>query len=203
MALKIIFLFWTEWRRLKTHLRLAARLRCGCRGRRRSRCWQSSCGATRRVARARGGCRGRRQAVDRWSWQLYGCRAPWWRRGSTAGPSGAFSVRGLEWVPRGRPCLVPGKYVTVMGVVHACSPQPCLQAVKLTGLSDNPVHQRMWQLEWRIRTGIYPRWCRRRPGMIRVLLTSDFAHVTQGPLLEGPWDNGFGGPRVGCRTFKR
>jgi RecQ-mediated genome instability protein 2 len=62
-------------------------------------------------------------------------------------PSGAFSVRGLERVPRGRPCLVPGKYVMVMGVVHACSPEPCLQAVKLTDLSGNPVHQRMWELE--------------------------------------------------------
>jgi RecQ-mediated genome instability protein 2 len=35
----------------------------------------------------------------------------------------------------------------VMGVVHACSPEPCLQAVKLTDLSGNPVHQRMWELE--------------------------------------------------------
>ncbi|KAF5918397.1 recQ-mediated genome instability protein 2 [Diceros bicornis minor] len=62
-------------------------------------------------------------------------------------PSGAFSVRGLERVPRGRPCLAPGKYVMVMGVVLACSPEPCLQAVKMTDLSDNPIHERMWELE--------------------------------------------------------
>ncbi|XP_040829871.1 recQ-mediated genome instability protein 2 [Ochotona curzoniae] len=62
-------------------------------------------------------------------------------------PSGVFSVRGLDRVPRGRPCLVPGKYVMVMGVVQACSPEPCLQAVKMTDLSDNPVHESMWELE--------------------------------------------------------
>ncbi|XP_060028347.1 recQ-mediated genome instability protein 2 [Erinaceus europaeus] len=62
-------------------------------------------------------------------------------------PSGAFSVRGLERVPRGRPCLVPGKYVMVMGVLETCSPEPCLQAVKMTDLSENPVHQAMWELE--------------------------------------------------------
>ncbi|XP_062954754.1 recQ-mediated genome instability protein 2 [Cynocephalus volans] len=62
-------------------------------------------------------------------------------------PSGAFSVRGLERVPRGRPCLAPGTYVMVMGVVQACSPEPCLQAVKMTDLSDNPIHESMWELE--------------------------------------------------------
>ncbi|XP_006867303.1 PREDICTED: recQ-mediated genome instability protein 2 [Chrysochloris asiatica] len=62
-------------------------------------------------------------------------------------PSGAFTVRGLERVPRGRPCLVPGKYVMVMGMVQACSPEPSLQAVKMTDLSDNPVHESMWELE--------------------------------------------------------
>ncbi|XP_032001070.1 recQ-mediated genome instability protein 2 [Hylobates moloch] len=62
-------------------------------------------------------------------------------------PSGDFSVRGLERVPRGRPCLVPGKYVMVMGVVQACSPEPCVQAVKMTDLSDNPIHESMWELE--------------------------------------------------------
>ncbi|XP_003477804.1 recQ-mediated genome instability protein 2 [Cavia porcellus] len=62
-------------------------------------------------------------------------------------PSGSFSVCGLERVPRGRPCLVPGKYVMVMGVVQACSPEPCLQAVKITDLSDNPIHESMWELE--------------------------------------------------------
>ncbi|EGV96319.1 RecQ-mediated genome instability protein 2, partial [Cricetulus griseus] len=43
--------------------------------------------------------------------------------------------------------LFPGKYVMVMGVVQACSPEPCLQAVKMTDLSDNPVHESMWELE--------------------------------------------------------
>ncbi|XP_045398556.1 recQ-mediated genome instability protein 2 [Lemur catta] len=62
-------------------------------------------------------------------------------------PSGVFTVRGLERVPRGRPCLAPGKYVMVMGVVLACSPEPCLQAVKMTDLSDNPTHESMWELE--------------------------------------------------------
>nr|XP_044986361.1 recQ-mediated genome instability protein 2 [Jaculus jaculus] len=62
-------------------------------------------------------------------------------------PSGVFSVRGLERVPRGRPCLLPGKYVMVMGVVQECSPEPCLQAVKMTDLSENPVHEIMWELE--------------------------------------------------------
>ncbi|XP_008828146.1 recQ-mediated genome instability protein 2 [Nannospalax galili] len=62
-------------------------------------------------------------------------------------PSGAFSVRGLERVPRGRPCLLPGKYVMVMGVIQACNPEPCLQAVKMTDLSDNPIHESMWELE--------------------------------------------------------
>ncbi|KAK1344814.1 hypothetical protein QTO34_013516 [Cnephaeus nilssonii] len=62
-------------------------------------------------------------------------------------PSGAFSVCGLERVPRGRPCVAPGKYVMVMGVIQAYSPEPCLQAVKMTDLSDNPVHESMWALE--------------------------------------------------------
>ncbi|CAO2641828.1 RecQ-mediated genome instability protein 2 [Lemmus lemmus] len=43
--------------------------------------------------------------------------------------------------------LFPGKYVMVMGVVQACSPEPCLQAVKMTDLSDNPLHESMWELE--------------------------------------------------------
>ncbi|XP_016053101.1 PREDICTED: recQ-mediated genome instability protein 2 [Miniopterus natalensis] len=59
----------------------------------------------------------------------------------------AFSVCGLDRVPRGRPCLAPGKYVMVMGVIQAHSPEPRLQAVKMTDLSDNPVHESMWALE--------------------------------------------------------
>ncbi|KAK2113338.1 RecQ-mediated genome instability protein 2 [Saguinus oedipus] len=62
-------------------------------------------------------------------------------------PSGAFSVGCLERVPSGPPCLVPGKYVMVMGVMQACSPETCLQVVKMTDLSDNPIHESMWELE--------------------------------------------------------
>ena len=43
--------------------------------------------------------------------------------------------------------LLPGKYVMVMGVIQACSPEPCLQAVKMTDLSDNPLHESLWELE--------------------------------------------------------
>lgn len=40
-----------------------------------------------------------------------------------------------------------GKYVMVMGVVRSCSPEPVLRAVKMTDLSENPVHKNMWDLE--------------------------------------------------------
>ncbi|KFO75752.1 RecQ-mediated genome instability protein 2, partial [Cuculus canorus] len=40
-----------------------------------------------------------------------------------------------------------GMYVMVMGVVRSCSPEPVLQAIKITDLSENPVHQDMWSLE--------------------------------------------------------
>ena len=43
--------------------------------------------------------------------------------------------------------LLPGKYVMVMGVIQACSPEPRLQAVKMTDLSDNPLHESLWELE--------------------------------------------------------
>ncbi|NXC48603.1 RMI2 protein, partial [Penelope pileata] len=62
-------------------------------------------------------------------------------------PSGPFTVLGAEGVPRGRPCLSAGKYVMVMGVVRACSPEPVLRAIKMTDLSENPVHEEMWSLE--------------------------------------------------------
>ncbi|POI34438.1 hypothetical protein CIB84_001810 [Bambusicola thoracicus] len=61
--------------------------------------------------------------------------------------SGHFTVLGVEDVPRGRPCLSAGKYVMVMGVVRACSPEPVLRAIKMTDLSENPVHEEMWSLE--------------------------------------------------------
>lgn len=43
--------------------------------------------------------------------------------------------------------LLLGKYTMVMGLVLACRPEPCLQAVKMTDLSDNPIHEKMWELE--------------------------------------------------------
>ncbi|CAM4523011.1 recQ-mediated genome instability protein 2 isoform X1 [Lepidochelys kempii] len=61
--------------------------------------------------------------------------------------SGPFTVLGVERVPKGRPCLSAGKYVMVMGLVHSCSPEPILQAVKMTDLSDNPIHKSMWSFE--------------------------------------------------------
>ncbi|NXH21260.1 RMI2 protein, partial [Bucco capensis] len=61
--------------------------------------------------------------------------------------SGPFTVLGVDGVPKGRPCLSAGKYVMVMGVVRSCSPEPVLRAIKMTDLSENPVHQSMWSLE--------------------------------------------------------
>lgn len=61
--------------------------------------------------------------------------------------TGTFSVCGVNCVPKGKPCLSAGKYVMVMGVVQSCSPEPFLRAVKMTDLSDNPVHSSMWRLE--------------------------------------------------------
>ncbi|XP_074866810.1 recQ-mediated genome instability protein 2 [Carettochelys insculpta] len=61
--------------------------------------------------------------------------------------SGPFTVRGVGRVPKGRPCLSAGKYVMVMGLLKSCIPEPILQAVKMTDLSDNPIHQSMWSLE--------------------------------------------------------
>ncbi|NWR84174.1 RMI2 protein, partial [Furnarius figulus] len=61
--------------------------------------------------------------------------------------SGTFTVLGVERVPQGRPCLSAGKYVMVMGVVQSCSPEPVLRAIKMTDLSENPVHKDMWSLE--------------------------------------------------------
>ncbi|XP_068102942.1 recQ-mediated genome instability protein 2 [Hyperolius riggenbachi] len=58
-----------------------------------------------------------------------------------------FTVCGAERVPKGKPCQQPGKYVMVMGNVLSCNPEPILRAVKVTDLSDNPVHCAMWSLE--------------------------------------------------------
>lgn len=58
-----------------------------------------------------------------------------------------FTVCGSDNVPKGKPCLEPGKYVMVMGVVLSCSPEPVLRAVKITDLSERPVHRSMWEHE--------------------------------------------------------
>ncbi|XP_063790368.1 recQ-mediated genome instability protein 2 isoform X1 [Pseudophryne corroboree] len=58
-----------------------------------------------------------------------------------------FTVCGADKVPKGKPCLQQGKYVMVMGFVLSCHPEPILRAVKITDLSDNPVHRSMWKLE--------------------------------------------------------
>ncbi|KAG8432921.1 hypothetical protein GDO86_017257 [Hymenochirus boettgeri] len=61
--------------------------------------------------------------------------------------SHTFTVCGADRVPKGKPCLQVGKYVMVMGVVLSSSPEPILRAVKITDLSDNPVHCLMWKHE--------------------------------------------------------
>ncbi|XP_069762214.1 recQ-mediated genome instability protein 2 [Narcine bancroftii] len=61
--------------------------------------------------------------------------------------TGTFTVVGAGGVPQGRPCISPGKYVMVMGVVQSCRPEPVLRAVKVTDLSGNPLHRDMWRFE--------------------------------------------------------
>lgn len=44
--------------------------------------------------------------------------------------------------------LVAGKYVMVMGVIQAVSPEPVIRAVKMADLSElAALHRRMWKLE--------------------------------------------------------
>ncbi|XP_072531039.1 recQ-mediated genome instability protein 2 [Salminus brasiliensis] len=62
--------------------------------------------------------------------------------------TGNFLVNGVNSIPKGKPCLSPGKYVMIMGVIQAHSPEPVLRAVKMADLSDNAaVHRRMWKYE--------------------------------------------------------
>ncbi|XP_029946008.1 recQ-mediated genome instability protein 2 [Salarias fasciatus] len=62
--------------------------------------------------------------------------------------TGTFTVQGVGSVPRGKPCLSPGKYVMVMGVIQAVSPEPVIRAVKMADLSElAALHRRMWKLE--------------------------------------------------------
>ncbi|KAK9534718.1 hypothetical protein VZT92_007147 [Zoarces viviparus] len=62
--------------------------------------------------------------------------------------TGTFAVQGVNNIPRGKPCLEPGKYVMVMGVIVAASPEPVIRAVKMADLSELAgLHRRMWKLE--------------------------------------------------------
>ncbi|CAN9505533.1 unnamed protein product [Ophioblennius macclurei] len=62
--------------------------------------------------------------------------------------TGTFTVQGVGSVPRGKPCLTSGKYVMVMGVIRAVSPEPVIRAVKMADLSElAALHRRMWKLE--------------------------------------------------------
>ncbi|KAL6102578.1 rmi2 [Pungitius sinensis] len=62
--------------------------------------------------------------------------------------TGTFAVQGVHNVPRGKPCLSQGKYVMVMGVITAVSPEPAIHAVKMADLSAlSGLHRRMWKLE--------------------------------------------------------
>ncbi|CAG12226.1 unnamed protein product, partial [Tetraodon nigroviridis] len=62
--------------------------------------------------------------------------------------TGTFTVQGVKSVPKGKPCLSEGKYVMVMGVIQAASPEPLIRAVKMADLSQlAALHRRMWKLE--------------------------------------------------------
>ncbi|XP_071326786.1 recQ-mediated genome instability protein 2 [Trachinotus anak] len=62
--------------------------------------------------------------------------------------TGTFAVQGVNNIPKGKPCLSQGKYVMVMGVIQAISPEPVIRAVKMADLSERAaLHRRMWKLE--------------------------------------------------------
>ncbi|KAK0154787.1 RecQ-mediated genome instability protein 2 [Merluccius polli] len=62
--------------------------------------------------------------------------------------TGTFLVQGVNSIPKGKPCLSQGKYVMVMGVILAISPEPVIRAVKMADLTkDAAVHRKMWKLE--------------------------------------------------------
>ncbi|TRZ04303.1 hypothetical protein DNTS_003242 [Danionella cerebrum] len=62
--------------------------------------------------------------------------------------TGNFLVSGINSIPKGKPCLSPGKYVMVMGVIQSHSPEPVLRAVKMADLSENAVlHRKNWLYE--------------------------------------------------------
>ncbi|RXN16099.1 hypothetical protein ROHU_027707 [Labeo rohita] len=62
--------------------------------------------------------------------------------------TGNFVVSGINNVPKGKPCLSPGKYVMVMGVIQSHNPEPLLRAVKMADLSENAlIHRKNWIYE--------------------------------------------------------
>ncbi|KAM9843942.1 recQ-mediated genome instability protein 2 [Aulostomus maculatus] len=62
--------------------------------------------------------------------------------------TGTFAVQGVNNIPKGKPCLSQGKYVMVMGVIQAVSPEPVIRAVKMADLSEHAtLHRLMWKLE--------------------------------------------------------
>uniref|UniRef100_A0A8C6T6U1 RecQ mediated genome instability 2 n=1 Tax=Neogobius melanostomus TaxID=47308 RepID=A0A8C6T6U1_9GOBI len=62
--------------------------------------------------------------------------------------TGTFTVQGVNNIPKGKPCLLQGKYVMVMGVIQAASPEPVIRAVKVADLTEQAaLHRRMWKLE--------------------------------------------------------
>ncbi|XP_029363554.1 recQ-mediated genome instability protein 2 [Echeneis naucrates] len=62
--------------------------------------------------------------------------------------TGTFAVQGVNSIPKGKPCLSQGKYVMVMGVIQAISPEPLIRAVKMADLSElAALHRQMWRLE--------------------------------------------------------
>ncbi|KAJ7992439.1 hypothetical protein DPEC_G00278570 [Dallia pectoralis] len=62
--------------------------------------------------------------------------------------TGTFVVNGANSIPKGKPCLFPGNYVMVMGIIQALSPEPVLRAVKMADLSEGAeVLRRMWKFE--------------------------------------------------------
>ncbi|KAM9012680.1 recQ-mediated genome instability protein 2 isoform 1-T1 [Ara ararauna] len=71
--------------------------------------------------------------------------------GKVLQPYWSWSLNKLIWKPAAHPisraASNTGKYVMVMGLVRSCSPEPVLRAIKMTDLSENPVHKDMWSLE--------------------------------------------------------
>lgn len=62
--------------------------------------------------------------------------------------TGTFEVNGINAIPKGKPCLSQGKYVMVMGVIHAVSPEPIIRAVKMADLSvRGDIHRSTWKFE--------------------------------------------------------